>query len=342
MKCALITGAAGFVGRHLANHLRDGEPAVHGLDRPGIPVPADLYAAWHPCDVTNAVQVAAVIDQVQPDYVFHLAALIKSKSLADLLVVNVLGTQNVLDALVAARPEARVLVTGSSAEYGLVRSDELPIREDNPLRPLSPYGVSKVAQSLLAAQYVYRHNLAVVRTRTFNLTGPGEPDTLVCSAFARQIAEIERRLRPPVLKVGNLESARDFVDVRDAVRAYWLVAQHGEPGEVYNVCSGEATIIRDVLSTLLEVASVKAELQEVAERRTAWDVPVQMGHFMRLQATIRWKPEISLRQSLRDNLDSWREYVEAAGEQKGQSGGALLADVPGVDRGAADLDCQGD
>ena len=303
----LITGAAGFVGRHLARHLHEQGLIVHGLDRPVIPPPSGLYTAWHPCDITHAAQVAAVVGQLRPDYVFHLAALIKSESLTDLFTVNVLGTQNVLDALVAARPEARVLVAGSSAEYGLVRPDELPVREDHPLRPLSPYGVSKVAQSLLAVQYVYRHNLAVVRTRTFNLTGPGEPDTLVCSAFARQIAEIERGLLPLVLKVGNLDSVRDFLDVRDAVRAYWLVAQHGEPGEVYNVCSGVATPARGVLDVLLNLTSVKVEIQEEAKRHTAWDVPVQIGCFAQLNAKTSWRPEIALKESLEDNLSSWRK-----------------------------------
>lgn len=315
-KRVLITGAAGFVGRHLTNHLRDQGLAVHGLDRPGIPVSADLHIDWHPCDITNAARVAAVIGQVQPDYVLHLAALLKSESLADLLAVNVLGTQNVLDALVAAQPEARVLVTGSSAEYGLVRSDELPVREENPLRPLSPYGVSKVAQSLLTLKYVYRHDLTVIRTRTFNLTGPGEPDTLVCSAFARQIAEIERGLRPPVLKVGNLESARDFVDVRDAVRAYWLVTQRGEPGEVYNVCSGVATPVRSVLAALLSLTSVKVEVQEEAGRCTAWDVPVQVGDHRPLSAMTGWEPGILLQRSLIDVLEVWRESGSWRGDQR--------------------------
>ncbi|MGA2585567.1 MAG: GDP-mannose 4,6-dehydratase [Candidatus Aminicenantales bacterium] len=302
----LVTGAAGFVGHHLARHLQEQGLIVHGLDRPGVPPPSDLRITWHACDIIHAAQVAEVVGQVQPDYVFHLAALTKSKSLTDLLAVNVLGTQNVLDALVAARPEARVLVAGSSAEYGLVRPDELPIREDHPLRPLSPYGVSKVAQSLLAAQYVYRHNLAVVRTRTFNLTGPGEPDALVCSAFARQIAEIERGLRPPVLKVGNLESARDFVDVRDAVRAYWLVAKHGEPGEVYNVCSGKASPIRGVLEALFELTPMKVEVLEEAQRRTAWDVPIQYGDVTKLRDVTRWSQAVSLQESLRDLMDLWR------------------------------------
>ncbi len=302
----LVTGAAGFVGHHLARHLHEQGLIVHGLDRPGVPPPSDLRITWHPCDIIHAAQVAEVVGQVQPDYVFHLAALTKSESLTDLLAVNVLGTQNVLDALVAARPEAHVLVAGSSAEYGLLRPDELPVREDHPLRPLSPYGVSKVAQSLLAAQYVYRHNLAVVRTRTFNLTGPGEPDALVCSAFARQIVEIERWLRPPVLKVGNLESARDFLDVRDAVRAYWLVARRGESGEVYNVCSGMATSIRNVLDVLLSLTAAKIEVKEEVERRTAWDVPVQAGNYEQLSIVTAWKPIIKLRRSLIDLLKGWR------------------------------------
>jgi GDP-4-dehydro-6-deoxy-D-mannose reductase len=250
--------------------------------------------------------VAAVVDQLRPDYVFHLAALIRSESLTDLFTVNVLGTQNVLDALVVARPEARVLVAGSSAEYGLVQPDEQPVREDHPLRPLSPYGISKVAQSLLAVQYVYRHNLAIVRTRTFNLTGPGEPDTLVCSSFARQIAEIERGLRPAVLKVGNLESDRDFLDVRDAVRAYWLVAQHGEPGEVYNVCSGVATTIQGVLEALLSFTSANIEVQEESKRHTMWDVPIQYGDVTKLRYATRWSQALSLQESLKDLIDSWR------------------------------------
>lgn len=305
---ALITGAAGFVGRHLANHLRDQGLAVHGLDRPGVPVPADLYINWHPCDVTDTAQVATVIGRVQPDYVFHLAALIKSESLASLLAVNVLGTQNVLDALVAAQPEARVLVTGSSAEYGLVQPDELPIREENPLRPLGPYGVSKVAQSLLAAQYFYRHNLAVMRTRTFNLTGPGEPDTLVGSAFARQIAEIERGLRPPVLKVGNLESARDFVDVRDAVRAYWRLAQYGEAGEVYNVCSGVSIVIEDILEFLLSCSLVPADVHTDTVRFSKDDVLLSRGDPAKCKLA-GWTPTTSLDQSLSDLLVYWRQQV---------------------------------
>ncbi|MDI6807910.1 MAG: GDP-mannose 4,6-dehydratase [Candidatus Eisenbacteria bacterium] len=316
-KSVLITGAAGFVGQHLAEQLcEDGAAraegvAVHGVDLPGIPAPADLYAEWFQCDVTDAAHVAAVIGQVRPDYVFHLAALLKSESLVDLLRINVVGTQNVLDALVEVKPEARVLVTGSSAEYGLVHPGELPVREENELRPLSPYGVSKAAQSLLAVRYAYRYSMTVIRTRTFNLTGPGEPDSLVCSAFAKQIAEIEMGKSSPTLKVGNLGTERDFTDVRDAVRAYWLAIRHGKAGQVYNVSSGVATPIRDMLDTLLAMASTstRIQIQELAERRTAWDVPSQLGNAARLSEMTGWKPEIPLKQSLKDNLDSWRSSL---------------------------------
>ncbi len=303
-KRALVTGAAGFIGYHLVHHLHGEGIVVHGLDRPGVPMPADQHIDWHTCDVTNAAQVEVVVSQIQPDYVFHLAALLKSESCADLLAVNVVGTQNVLDALVATRPEARVLVTGSSAEYGLVQPDELPIREENSLRPLSPYGVSKVAQSLLAAQYTYRHDLAVIRTRTFNLTGPGEPDTLVCSAFAKQIAEIERGLRPPVLKVGNLESTRDFLDVRDAVRAYWLSCSQGTPGEVYNVCSGQSVKIEKILQILTGYSTSRIQIEIDANLFSSQDISVSLGSAEKLCQATGWNPLIPLEESLRELLAS--------------------------------------
>jgi len=308
-KRALISGAAGFVSRQLAAYLVKEGLEIHGIDLPSVLPPRDWPGYWYPGDVTDAKRVFTIVREVEPDYVFHLAALNKNNSLGDLLTINVIGTQNVLDALLVVRPKASILITGSSAECGLARPEELPIREGNPLRPLSPYGISKLAQSLLAAQYFYRHGLSVLRSRTFNLTGPGEPDTLVCSSFARQIAEIERGLSPLVLKVGNLNSTRDFVDVRDAVRAYWLIAQFGEPGKIYNVCSGVPTSIQEILNILLEVATVKPLIQEIPELQTAWDVPVQVGCFELLHETLGWKQEIPLVQSLRDNLNSWRAHL---------------------------------
>ena len=306
---ALVTGARGFVGAHLARHLQQMGAKVHGLDLPGVqPVP-DWDGSWHACDMRNPQDVMAVLRRVQPDWVFHLAALIKSSSFSDLMAVNVIGTQHLLEAVLHTRPRARVVVTGSAAEYGLCYPEEMPLDEQAALRPLSPYGISKVAQSCLAASYAYRFDLAVVRTRTFNLTGPGEPETLVVGAFARQIALVELGQQQPKLQVGNLASARDFVDVRDAVRAYVQLAEHGEPGAVYNICSGQTVTIHKILEMLLSLAESQVPFEEAKSRLTSWDVPVLYGNNAALQAVAGWRPEIALSQSLKDTLELWRLRV---------------------------------
>lgn len=302
----LLTGAGGFVGVHLMHYLQQEGFDVHGSDLPGKTPPGNWTGHWHSCDIRNIKDLIEVMDHVQPDYIFHLAALTKSSSLSDLMAVNVLGTQHVLEATLRTRPQARVLVTGSAAEYGLCRPEEMPLDEKTQLRPLSPYGLSKVAQSLLAASYTYTRDLFVVRSRTFNLTGPGEPDTLVGGAFARQIVLIEHSRQPPVLQIGNLRSARDFVDVRDAVRAYVQLTELGKSGQVYNVCSGEATVVRDILEILLSFSDISVSLEQKETRFTRWDIPVQRGTAAALHAATGWKPEISLSQSLSEMLDSWR------------------------------------
>jgi GDP-4-dehydro-6-deoxy-D-mannose reductase len=305
----LITGAGGFIGGHLAAYVAGLGLEVHGIDRPGVQCPRDWTGSWYVADVTSA-EASTAINTVKPNYVFHLAALINSDSLADLLSINVVGTQNVLDALVGAQCNARILIPGSSAEYGLSLSEDMPIREGNPLRPVTLYGVSKVAQSMLATHYVSLYNLEVIRSRTFNLTGPGEPDTLVCSAFARQIVEIERGLRPSVLRVGNLESARDFTDVRDAVRAYWLILQSGQSGEIYNVCSAIPTMIHEILDILIAEARMKIEIQIDLPRYTGGDIPLQCGDSSKLYRLTAWSPQIPLRQSLRDLVNFWRSHLD--------------------------------
>jgi GDP-4-dehydro-6-deoxy-D-mannose reductase len=302
---ALVTGAAGFIGRHLTAHLSDQGYEVHGLDRTR---PEDWSGPWHVADVMDSVLVRAIVAATQPDVVFHLAALTRG-SLSELLAANVGGTDSLLAALVAERPDARVLVTGSAAEYGLARTDELPLSEEQPLRPLSPYGVSKVAQSVLATQVALRQELEVVCTRSFNVTGPGEPETLVCAAFARQIAEIEAGLRPSVVHVGNLSASRDFLDVRDAVRAYVLALERGKSGEVYNVSSGTAVPVSRILELLLELGGVAVSVESESARRVPWDVPVHCGSSVKLQLKTGWTPELELKQSLDDLLGYWRARV---------------------------------
>jgi GDP-4-dehydro-6-deoxy-D-mannose reductase len=309
---AWITGAAGFVGSHLAAFLGEQGLAVHGTDVPGVPAPARWPGAWHPGDVTDADTVSEIVRRVDPTHVFHLAALIRSDSLRDLLAVNVVGTQRLLEALAGANKSIRVLVAGSAAEYGYAGPDELPIRESASLRPVNLYGVSKAAQSLLAAQYARRGPLHIVRVRTFNLIGPGEPDTMVCSAFARQVAEIERDPGRNPLRTGNVASSRDFVDIRDAVRAYWLALDRGQSGEVYNVCSGTGVTIESILQQLLGMTGAAVTVREDAGRLTPWDVPVHYGDPAKLQAATQWSPERPLAASLADLLADWRRRIVRA------------------------------
>ncbi|MBU1877962.1 MAG: GDP-mannose 4,6-dehydratase, partial [Chloroflexi bacterium] len=201
---------------------------------------------------------------------------------------------------------------GSSEEYGLVRPDEVPITEKQPLRPLSPYAVSKVTQDLLGYQYHRSYGLRIVRTRAFNHSGPRQLDALVIPAFARQIAEIEAGHREPVIWVGNLESRRDFTDVRDVVRAYWLALECGTPGQVYNICSGHTHTIQEILDILLSLATVPIEVHIDPQRMRPSDVPLVQGDFSRFHAATGWQPQIPLHQLLADVLADWRARVGAS------------------------------
>jgi GDP-4-dehydro-6-deoxy-D-mannose reductase len=249
----LITGITGFAGSHLAEYaLRQGAE-VWGTVR----ATSASYRIAHlgervhlvECDLMEREAVERAVAEVMPEWVFHLAAqTFVPASLEDPLgtfATNVFSQVHLLEAVRRWCPGARVHIAGSSEEYGQVLPEELPVRETNPLRPLSPYAVSKVAQDLLGYQYHKTHGLNVVRTRAFNHEGPRHAATFALSNFALQIAEIEAGLREPTLRVGNLEAHRDYLDVRDVVRAYWLALDRGEPGEVYNVASGRAWRIGD-------------------------------------------------------------------------------------------------
>jgi GDP-4-dehydro-6-deoxy-D-mannose reductase len=209
-----------------------------------------------------------------------------------------------------------VLVVGSAEEYGPVSEAELPIREDAPLRPASPYAVSKVAQGALARLYGPAGGMRVVLTRTFHHTGPGRGEAFAESSFARQIAEIEHGLRPPVIEVGNLDAVRDFSDVRDVVRAYLLLLEKGEAGEAYNVCSGRGLRIREVLDLLLASSSARVEVRVDQERLRPADVPAQVGDPSRLRAATSWEPRIPIEETLRDLLSDWRARVAGVAARK--------------------------
>jgi GDP-4-dehydro-6-deoxy-D-mannose reductase len=259
-------------------------------------------------DIRDVSSVQHVIESVRPTHVFHLAGLIAPNAELDLLFdVNVRGTEQLLTAIRLASLDPVIIIPGSSAAYGRVPAEDLPIRESQPFRPLNRYAVSKIAQEMLAYAHHVQHGLRVIRTRAFNVTGPGEPPSLACSAFARQIAQIEAGQRAPVLQTGNLSPRRDYVDVRDLARAYLLVANHGVPGAVYNICSGQAVSIQECLDQLLALASVPIQVAQDKARVRLADLPVSVGDPGLLREATGWQAEIPLKQSLADLLEGWRK-----------------------------------
>jgi GDP-4-dehydro-6-deoxy-D-mannose reductase len=310
----LVTGVAGFVGGHLVGFLRAERPDVeiHGVVLPqgGVSWRGPAGVRVLEADLNDPKAAAAAVEEVRPEAVVHLAgqASVHQSWLDPALTMrtNVLGLVHLLDAArrLALRPA--VLVVGSAEEYGPVGPEEIPIREEAPLRPSSPYAVSKVAQAALARLYGPAGGMRIVLTRTFHHTGPGRGEAFAESSFARQIAEIEAGRRPGVIEVGNLEAVRDFTDVRDVVRAYWMLLEKGRGGEAYNVCSGRGRRIRDLLDTLLAASSARVEVRVDPERLRPSDVPVQVGDPGRLRAATGWQPEIPLERTLGDLLDDWR------------------------------------
>src|SRR4029453_13815 len=314
----LITGYTGFVGSH---------PAEDRVGRGGVGVfgtrrwRSRLENVQHlgdqvrmvECDLRDPTAVRRVLRDVRPDRIFHLAAqsYVPTSWLtpSETLSVNVLGQVNLFEAMRDLDLPARVHIAGSSEEYGLVLPDEVPIREDSPLRPLSPYAVSKVTQDLLAYQYWRSYHLHVVRTRGFNHTGPRRGEVFVTSNFSRQVAEIEKGVREPVVHVGNLESIRDFTDVRDMVRAYWLALERGSAGEVYNVCSGRGYSPRQVLDILLDLTHVKVEIRQDPARMRPSDVTLLVGDCSKFRSATGWEPTIPFEVTLKDLLEHWRKRV---------------------------------
>ncbi len=311
---ALITGIAGFCGTYLAELLLREGWQVAGIDV--APAAADrlaqleIAADLRVVDLGDESALRTVLQEVQPTAVFHLAALTNPNApYAALYEVNVFGTIQLLDALQAVSPQSTLLLAGSSAQYGPTRPDENPITETQEFRPITQYAVTKAAQDLLGGMAAARGQ-RVVRARSFNIIGPRQGAQFVSAAFARQIAEIERGLRAPVLEVGNLAAVRDFVDVRDVARAYWQAAVAGQSGQVYNVCTGVGRSVQSLLDGLLALSTVPdIAVRTDASRLQAADVPAQVGSAARLAADTGWQPLIAWQQSLQDLLDFWRAAV---------------------------------
>lgn len=319
MKKVLITGITGFVGRHLAEHfLSQGEYEVVGTYRSdnGLEHIKDLKdrIILERLDLLNANSIGNVIVAHHPDYICHLAAATSPaesfKNPYLTITNNVLAELNILDTLRASNlKHLRTLIISTSEIYGLVNQSDLPVDELTPFRPVTPYAVSKITQDFLALQYHISYKLDVIRARPFNHTGPGQGESFVFPSFAKQIAEIEKGLKEPVMTVGNLDAKRDFTDVRDMVKAYELLLKKGEDGEVYNIGSGKSHLIKDILDIFLSQTDKKIEIKfDIAKSRPS-DIPDVYCDYSKLQTITGWQPEIPIEKTIKDTLDYWRNIV---------------------------------
>jgi GDP-4-dehydro-6-deoxy-D-mannose reductase len=320
---ALVTGISGFVGSHLAEYLlrhTDWQVAgtVYGRENNIVHL-ADRLTLF-PAELSQGELVRRIVLEVRPDYIFHLAAQpVPALSREDpwfTLENNIRAQLNVLEAVAGADLQSRILVVGSSEEYGQVTPDDLPIDEDTPLRPTTPYAVSKIAQDYLGLQYWLSHGVRAIRVRPFNHIGARQRRGFVAADFASQIAEIEGGLRPAELAVGTLEVSRDFSDVRDIVRGYHLALTQGEPGEVYNLGSEREHTVRTLAETLISLARCDVRIVQDPGRTRPSDVTRVVADCRKLRARTGWRAEIPFEQSLRDLLDYWRGHLAVKGQCK--------------------------
>ncbi len=311
----LVTGSAGFIGTHLVGFLHDSQ---HVSPLCGFDWATDAQSDSQPQpgvklvtgDIRDRDAVDSLMQQLKPQRIYHLAAqsfpTLSWKEPVLTSQTNIIGTIHLFEAILKYKLESRILVACSSAEYGYTPEDKMPLTEEHPLKPLHPYGISKVAQDLLAYQYFVNFGVPAVRVRIFNTTGPGKTGD-VCSDFVRRIVQIEKGFSPPVLKVGNIDTRRDIMDVRDCVRGLHLALETGEAGQVYNICGGRIFRISELLDSMLEMAVVKnirVECDESLLRPS--DEPIILGDNSKLYQQTGWQPEIPIEQTIQDMFQYWR------------------------------------
>jgi GDP-4-dehydro-6-deoxy-D-mannose reductase len=310
MNRCLITGCGGFIGSYLASLLLEKGDVVYGTVHQHTGKLDNLRdrITILQCDISDTKSVADVVTEVKPDWVFHLAAqsliLPSWQDPEKTIKANTLGTLYLLDNIRKAKIDPLIQIIGSSAEYGFAGKGEQPIKEDGKFKPSSPYGVSKVAQDMLAYLYWHAYGMKIIRVRPFYITGPGKTSD-ACSDFARGIVEVEKG-QADTLITGNLEATRDIVDVGDCVRAMWFLMVHGVPGEAYNICSGIGYKMRDVLDKLLSMSPKKIKVSQSPEKMRPSDDSILVGDNSKLCKS-GWKPQIPIETTLSDILDYWRK-----------------------------------
>ncbi|MEO0106508.1 MAG: GDP-mannose 4,6-dehydratase [candidate division WOR-3 bacterium] len=309
MKRVLITGIAGFTGSHLGKYLCSLGLEVYGLDLSPLAAFDQILRTkihrYYQADIRDKRKVHEIIQSVAPDYLFHLAGLVREDELQKLLEINVIGTQNILEGLKGTK--VKVLIPGSAAEYGILPENRLPISEDYNLNPISFYGITKLTQLKIGYHYYLQYGCAVYLPRPFNISGPGEPPNLVCGSIAQKVVEIMRKKTEPVITVGNLQTKRDFVDVRDVVKGYWEIVNKGTPGQVYNICSGNAYSINEVIKIFSEIAKVNLKIKQSPKLMRKIDIPIMLGDNTKIKREIGWSPKIKLEKTLADLLNYYQK-----------------------------------
>lgn len=311
---ALIIGVDGFVGRYLSEYLlKKGYEVfgtyLHDFDSDSISNQVILQKL----DITDLEKTRERLSNMDPDYIFHLAAqssaALSWKIPQKTMNVNINGTLNVLESVRGLGINTRILLIGSSEEYGFIEPNEVPVSENQPLRPGNPYAISKISQSMLGQLYSKAYKMEIIVVRAFNHIGPGQSDMFVVSEFAKRIAMIENGTSEPILKVGNIDAERDFTDVRDIVRAYELLAVLGTSGEIYNVGSGKSYKISDILERLLKLSTCKISIENDLDRKRPSDVPISRCDNRKLISTTGWENETDIESTLYDVLCYWRKRV---------------------------------
>ncbi len=313
MKKALIIGAAGFVGGYLADYLREKqkmEVAVTKLPQEEFRGISDRV---YNLNILSKEEIVSLLFEARPDYIFHLAAQSsvgmawKNPSLT--IDINIKGSVNVMDAVRELYYKPRILLIGSGEEYGHIEKGETPIREENRLRPGNIYAATKVCQNMIGNIYAQAYDMEVMMVRAFNHIGPTQLPIFVVSDFCRQVAEIEKEIRDPVMYVGNLNARRDFTDVRDVVEAYGLLVEHGKSGETYNVGRGEAVSIREILDMIITLSNKDIKIEIDKNKLRPVDVPIIEADISKISSLTGWKPKIPLKQTIEETLNYWRRTI---------------------------------
>lgn len=311
---ALIIGGGGFVGPYLVRHLVNDlgyEVTVTKTEKENLV--SDIAQVVN-LDILNKEQISEVLNAQRPDYIFHLAAQSsvayswKNPSLT--IDVNVKGCVNVLDAIRDLDFKPRTLLIGSGEEYGHIREGECPITEENNSRPGNIYAATKACQNMLGKIYADAYGMDVMMVRAFNHIGPNQTPMFVVADFCKQVAEIEKGIKEPVMYVGNLTAKRDFTDVRDVVKAYALLVKEGKRGETYNVGTGHALAIQEILDTIISMSDKSIEVKIDPDRLRPVDVPIIEPDIRKINECTGWKPQILLSQTLKETLDYWRGQLD--------------------------------